>query len=34
MALAVGQKTVMTRAFTADDVAHYAELGGHRSAGG
>ena len=29
MALAVGQKTNMTRAFTADDVAGYAALGGH-----
>ena len=34
MALAVGQKKTMTRAFTADDVARYGELGGHRAADG
>ena len=34
MALAVGQKKTMTRAFTADDVAHYIMLGGHESAHG
>jgi 3-hydroxybutyryl-CoA dehydratase len=32
--LAVGQKTKTTRAFTAEDVARYTALGGHRSAGG
>lgn len=34
MALAVGQKTTLTRAFSADDVARYAALGGHGAADG
>jgi acyl dehydratase len=32
MALAVGQKAAMKRAFSTDDLARYAELGGHASA--
>ncbi len=34
MAFAVGQRAKMTRAFSADDVARYAALGGHEVAQG
>ena len=34
MALAVGQKAEMTRAFSAKDVARYVALGGHEAAHG
>ena len=34
MALAVGQKTALMRAFTVDDVARYVALGGHTAEDG
>jgi hypothetical protein len=34
MALVIGQKAEMTRAFSAIDVARYAALGGHEPAHG